>query len=67
MITLPSLRDMDRCVPMRIYLYLTPADMRWGFDTLAQIVQQTMQADLVGAKIISAGQTRTSAKWACIH
>ena len=45
MIPLPSLRDMDRCVPMRIYLCLTPADMRWGFDTLAQIVQQTMQAD----------------------
>ena len=45
MITLPSLRDMDRCVPMRIYLCLTPADMRWGFDTLAQMVQQAMQAD----------------------
>ena len=45
MIPLPSLRDMDRCVPMRIYLCLTPADMRWGFDTLAQIVQQAMQAD----------------------
>ena len=45
MITLPSLRDMDRCVPMRIYLCLTPADMRWGFDTLAQIVRQAMGAD----------------------
>ena len=45
MITLPSLREMDRCVPMRIYLCLTPADMRWGFDTLAQMVQQAMQAD----------------------
>ena len=45
MITLPSLRDMDRCAPMRIYLCLTPADMRWGFDTLAQMVQQAMQAD----------------------
>ena len=27
MITLPSLREMDRCVPMRIYLCLTPADI----------------------------------------
>ena len=45
MITLPSLQDMDHCVPMRIYLCLTPADMRWGFDTLAQIVRQAMGAD----------------------
>ena len=29
----------------RAGMCLTPADMRWGFDTLAQIVQQAMQAD----------------------
>ena len=45
MITLPSLRDMDGQWPLRIYLCLTPTDMRCGFDTLAQRVRQAMGAD----------------------
>ncbi|MGC9258889.1 MAG: IS66 family insertion sequence element accessory protein TnpB [Phycisphaerae bacterium] len=45
MITLPSLRDMDSLLPMRIFLCLTPTDMRCGFDTLAQRVREAMGGD----------------------
>ena len=45
MIARPSLRDMDRHVPMRIYLCLTPTDMRCGFDTPAQRVREAMGGD----------------------
>ncbi len=45
MISLPSLRDMDGRLPMRVYLCLTPTDMRCGFDTLAQRVRQAMGGD----------------------
>ena len=35
MITLPSLRAMDGQMPVRVFMCLTPTDMRCGFDTLA--------------------------------
>ena len=45
MITLPSLRAMDGQMPVRVFMCLTPTDMRCGFDTLAQLVRESMGGD----------------------
>lgn len=45
MITLPSLRDMDVRLPMRVYLCLTATDMRCGFDTLAERIRTAFRCD----------------------
>jgi transposase len=36
MIGLPSLSSLDRSTPLRIWLAIEPADMRCGFDRLAE-------------------------------
>jgi transposase len=36
MMALPSLAQLDRASPTRIWLCTFPGDMRWGFDRLAQ-------------------------------
>ena len=45
MITLPSLRAMDGQMPVRVFMCLTPTNMRCGFDTLAQLVREAMGGD----------------------
>jgi transposase len=37
MLGLPSLGEFDRHSGLRIWLAAQPADMRWGFDRLAQL------------------------------
>jgi transposase len=37
MLALPSLRELDRGSGLRIWLATQPADMRCGFDRLAQL------------------------------
>ena len=44
MLKLPSLGELDHAAP-RIYLYSSPADMRYGFDSLAELVRQAMGED----------------------
>lgn len=44
MITLPSLSQLDRDAP-RIWLATAPADMRCGFDRLAQLAQSVLGQD----------------------
>ena len=39
MIGLPSLASLDRSTAMRIWLCVQPADMRCGFDRLAELAQ----------------------------
>jgi transposase len=38
-IGLPTLGEMDRSASMRIWLAVAPADMRCGFDRLAELAQ----------------------------
>jgi transposase len=45
MLRLPSLGELDRDLPMHIYLCVQPADMRRGFDTLAASVKEFLQHD----------------------
>jgi transposase len=45
MIGLPSLEQMDRGSELRIWLAVQPADMRCGFDRLAQLAQQVTGQD----------------------
>jgi transposase len=45
MLKLPSLGELDRDMPVRIYLCVQPADMRRGFDTLAAAVKEFLQQD----------------------
>ncbi len=45
MITLPNLRAMDGQMSVRVFIGLTPTDMRCGFDTLAQRVRESLGQD----------------------
>lgn len=45
MLKLPSLGELDRDLPLHIYLCVQPADMRRGFDTLAACVKEFLQHD----------------------
>ena len=45
MLRLPSLGELDRGMPGRIYLCTLPADMRKGFDTLAALVRDFLGHD----------------------
>jgi transposase len=44
MLKLPSMRDLDHASP-RIFLYRAAADMRHGFDRLAQLVRAELEED----------------------
>lgn len=45
MLRLPTLAEMDRSPWPRILLYQKPADMRHGFDRLAELVRTHLQED----------------------
>jgi transposase len=45
MLKLPTLAEMDGATSPRILLYLKPADMRQGFDRLAELVRSHLQED----------------------
>ena len=45
MLRLPSLGELDRGMPSRIYLCTWPTDMRKGFDTLAALVKDFLGQD----------------------
>jgi transposase len=45
MLRLPSLGEIDRGIGCRIYLCTQPADMRKGFDSLAQLVKDCLGHD----------------------
>ena len=45
MLRLPSLRELDRSSPQRVWLCVEFADMRRGFDSLAQSVRQGLGRD----------------------
>jgi len=45
MLRLPSLGELDHGLAVRIYLCLTPTDMRRGFDTLAALVREGLGYD----------------------
>lgn len=45
MLRLPTLAEMDRGSWPRILLYQKPADMRHGFDSLAEVVRTHLQED----------------------
>ena len=45
MLKLPRLGELDREMPVRIYLCVAPADMRRGFDTLAASVKEFLKHD----------------------
>jgi transposase len=44
-IGLPSLASLDRSTAMRIWLATAPADMRCGFDRLAELARQVTDQD----------------------
>lgn len=49
MLKLPSIGELDHATP-RVFLYTKPADMRQGFDRLAEMIRQELQEDpLCGA------------------
>lgn len=63
MITLPSLRAMDGQMPVRVFMCLTPMDMRCGFDTLAQRVRESLGQDpLSGDLFLFTGRHRDRLK-----
>ncbi|HVA64746.1 MAG TPA: IS66 family insertion sequence element accessory protein TnpB [Terriglobales bacterium] len=51
MITLPSLTAMDRAAVARIWLATEPADMRCGFDRLAERARQVSDQDPLGGHL----------------
>ena len=51
MLKLPSLRDLDGISAPRILLYLPPADMRQGFDRLAQLARSRLGEDPVSGTL----------------
>jgi transposase len=51
MISLPSLSEMDRRSGLRIWLAVQPADMRCGFDRLAQLAATVTGQDPLGGHL----------------
>jgi transposase len=45
MIGLPSLSHLDNASPVRIWLATAPADMRCGFDRLAELARRVTEED----------------------
>ena len=61
MLKLPSLGELDRGMPSRIYLCTSPADMRKGFDTLAAMVKDFLGRDPLSGHLflfVSRGRDR---------
>jgi transposase len=48
MIGLPSLNQLDRASPVRIWLATAPTDMRCGFDRLAELARTVTGQDPCG-------------------
>jgi len=60
---LPSLREMDRTLAVRVYLATGPTDMRKGFDTLAALVRDHLAHDpLSGSLFLFVGRARDRIK-----
>ena len=63
MLRLPSLGEMDRGMPSRIYLCTSPTDMRKGFDTLAALVREFLGQDpLSGHLFLFVGRAKDRLK-----
>lgn len=63
MLKLPNLRDLDRTLPVRIYLACGRTDMRKGFDSLAALVREHLGHDpLSGALFLFVGRERDRLK-----
>lgn len=63
MLKLPSLGEMDAGVGVRIYLSTSPADMRKGFDSLAELVRKSLGYDpLSGHLFLFVGRHRDRIK-----
>lgn len=63
MLRLPSLGEMDRGLGVRIFLYVPPADMRKGFDSLAALVREHLRADpLSGNLFLFVGRSKDRIK-----
>jgi transposase len=45
MLRLPSLRELDKGLAVRVYLCTAPTDMRKGFDSLAALVRDHLKHD----------------------
>ena len=45
MLTLPTLRHLDQSAGVRIFLCTQPADMRRGFDRLAEMARSSLAQD----------------------
>ena len=52
MISLPSLRSLDRAQIARIWLAIEAADMRCGFDRLAERVKTVIGQDPLGGHLL---------------
>ena len=63
MLRLPSLGELDRGMPSRIYLCISPTDMRKGFDTLAALVKDFLgQNPLSGHLFLFVGRAKDRLK-----
>jgi transposase len=63
MLRLPSLGELDRGLPARVYLCVTPTDMRKGFDTLAALVKDVLAQDpLSGHLFLFVGRAKDRLK-----
>jgi transposase len=51
MIGLPTLDQLDRSSPTRIWLAAGAADMRWSFDRLAELARQVTDQDPTGGHL----------------
>lgn len=51
MLRLPSLAELDRPGGVRVWLAAQPADMRWGFDRLAQRAEAITGQDPLGGHL----------------
>jgi transposase len=51
MIGLPTLSSLDRSITTRIWLATAPADMRWGFDRLAELAGSVTQQDALSGHL----------------
>jgi transposase len=63
MLSLPSLGELDQELRVRVYLCMSPTDMRKGFDTLAMLVRNGLGHDpLSGHLFLFVGRRRDRLK-----